>query len=68
MYLCSTIQGNGCKIITTELNQFKDHYDCAIYGYTLSLDFMKKTDPKFINEYKAFVQFACKENKEGKGI
>lgn len=68
MYLCSTVEGNGCKILQTKLTNFNSFHDCAIYGYTISLDFMKKADPKFINEYKAFVQFACKENKEGKGI
>ncbi len=68
VYICSGIAGNNCALIPTKITEFKDHYDCANYGYTVSRDFMKKSDREFINEYRAFVQFNCKETKKGTGI
>ena len=64
MYLCSSIQGNACRQIQVDISQFKDHYDCAIYGYKFAHETISKFDRRFINEYKVYIKFMCKEQAE----
>jgi hypothetical protein len=64
MYICSTIAGNSCKQIQVDISEFKDHYSCAINGYKFAHETISKFDRKFINEYKAYIQFMCMEQAE----
>ena len=47
MWLCSTVPGNECRQIQTEITEFKDHYDCAIYGYKHSLTTIENLNKDF---------------------
>jgi hypothetical protein len=59
MWLCSTVPGNECKQLPTEITEFKDHYDCAIYGYKHSVTTIESFDKDFINEYGVYSKFVC---------
>ena len=59
MWLCSTVPGNECRQIQTEITEFKDHYDCAIYGYKHSVTTIESFDKDFINEYGVYSKFVC---------
>jgi hypothetical protein len=59
MWLCSTVAGNDCRQIQTDIIEFKDHYECAMYGYGNSITTMKKLDKEFVNEYGAYTRFMC---------
>jgi hypothetical protein len=36
MVMCSTVVGNTCKPISTTQIEFKDMYECTVYGYSYS--------------------------------
>ena len=36
MVMCSTTPGNDCKPIPTSQVEFKDMYECTVYGYGYS--------------------------------
>ena len=59
MWLCSTVAGNDCRQISTDIIEFKDHYECAIYGYKHSVTTIEKLDRDFVNEYGAYSKFVC---------
>jgi len=59
MWLCSTVPGNECKQIQTGITEFKDHYDCAVYGYKHSVTTIDNLDKEFINEYLVYTKFMC---------
>jgi len=59
MWLCSTVPGNECKQIQTGITEFKDHYDCAVYGYKHSVTTIDSLDKEFINEYLVYTKFMC---------
>ena len=59
MYICSAIEGNACKIVYTVQSEFKDMYDCTVYGYDYSTDLIKNFDRKFVNEYEVYTKFSC---------
>lgn len=64
MFLCSTIDGNSCKQLKPKITQFKDHRECAIYGYNYSYETILNLNKEFVNEYKIFTQFMCREQTE----
>ena len=59
MWLCSTVPGNECRKIETEIKEFKDHYECSIYGYNTSVDIIKKIEKEFVNSYGIHTKFIC---------
>jgi len=59
MWLCSTVPGNDCTQIYTGIKEFKDNYECTIYGYKSSVLIMEDLDRKFVNKYGAHTQFTC---------
>jgi len=59
IYICSTIPGNECQLVPTENNEFKDMYDCTVYGYQYSSDFIKELNREFVNEQGAYTKFMC---------
>lgn len=61
MLLCSTVPGNDCRQIQTDILEFKDHYECAIYGYKHSITTIEKLDKDFVNEYGAYTKFVCQK-------
>jgi|TARA_X000001382_G_scaffold88667_1_gene63458 hypothetical protein len=60
MFICSLQSGNSCKFIPTEISEFKDHYDCAVYGYNYSHELISEFSREFVNQYSVYVQFMCK--------
>jgi len=36
MVMCSTTPGNKCQPISTTQVEFKDMYECTVYGYSYS--------------------------------
>jgi len=61
MFICSGFAGNECKQIKPEYTNFKDHHDCGVYGYYASHKLMYEFDKDFVNEYKTYIKFMCKE-------
>jgi hypothetical protein len=61
MYLCSQIPGNACKPFEPEYTEFKNYGECARYGYQYSSELMSNFSDKFIEEYRAYIVFDCKE-------
>ena len=66
LHLCSMITGK-CMDPYIPGYQFKTHYDCAIAGYTSSLDALKTlaNDEEYfglerINKEKLAIKFECK--------
>ena len=59
MYICSTVPGNGCKLIETEVNRFNDVYECTLYGYKSSLELINGLSREFVNEHGAHTKFMC---------
>ena len=60
MWLCSGVAGNECIQIQTPKSEFKDMYNCTVYGYKYSYETIKGFKREFINEHKAFTKFTCK--------
>jgi hypothetical protein len=63
MVMCSTTPGNNCQPIATPQVEFKDMYECTVYGYSYSEQVILQLGAKFINDYGAYTKFAC-EKKE----
>ena len=61
MFICSLQSGNACKLIPTDISEFKDHYDCAVFGYDFSHKMISNMSREFINSQGAYMQFVCKE-------
>jgi len=61
MFLCSQISGNGCKPFKPEFTHFDTYHECARYGYSYSDELMTEFSTGFINEYRAYIIFGCKE-------
>ena len=61
MFLCSNIAGNECKQFEPEYNDFKDYHECARHGYDSAADLMNNFSDKFIDEYRTYIVFSCKE-------
>ena len=59
MYICSTVPGNECKLMPTDINQFDDVYECTIYGYKKSLNIISILNREFVNQHGAHTKFIC---------
>jgi len=59
MYICSTIPGNECQLVPTDIDQFNDVYECTIYGYQKSLVLISSLDRNFVNQQGAHTKFIC---------
>mgnify|MGYP003624590244 FL=1 len=62
MFICSGVPGNDCKTMPTPIIEFKTYYECAIYGYEFSTELLKEFSPDFVDQYRAYTAFDCKEN------
>ena len=61
MYICSHVAGNECKLMPTPVLNFNTYSECAIYGYEYSTILLKELDKEFVNTYRAYTLFDCKE-------
>jgi len=61
MYICSHIAGNECKLIPKPVVNFNTYSECAIYGYEYSTILFKEFDKEFVNTYRAYTLFDCRE-------
>ena len=61
MYICSHVAGNECKLMPTPVLNFNTYSECAIYGYEYSTILLKEFDKEFVNTYRAYTLFDCKE-------
>jgi len=59
MVICSTTPGNECKTIDSK--EFKDMYECTLYGYSYSEKIMLELGPDFVNNYGAYTKFSCQK-------
>ena len=41
MFICSSVPGNECKLMSTPVDQFDTYHECAIYGYEHSTQLLK---------------------------
>mgnify|MGYP003144258115 FL=1 len=62
MFICSAIEGNQCKLMPTPINQFKTYHECAYYGYDFSSILLREFDVNFVDTYRTYTAFSCKEN------
>ena len=61
MLLCSNIPGNKCNPFQPEYYEFKNYPECMRYGYEYSSDLMTNFSDEFIDEYRTYIIFSCKE-------
>ena len=61
MYICSHVVGNECKPMPTPVLNFNTYSECAIYGYEYSTILLKEFNSEFVNTYRAYTLFDCKE-------
>ena len=61
MYICSHVVGNECKPMPTPVLNFNTYSECAIYGYEYSTILLKEFNSEFVNTYRAYTVFDCKE-------
>jgi len=61
MLLCSNIAGNECNPFEPEYNEFKNYPECMRYGYEYSSQLMNDFSYEFVNEYRTYIVFSCKE-------
>jgi hypothetical protein len=61
MYICSHVVGNECKLMPTPVLNFNTYSECAIYGYEYSTILLKEFNKEFVNIYRAYTLFDCKE-------
>ena len=61
MYICSHVAGNECKLMPTPVVNFNTYSECAIYGYEYSTILLKEFNKEFVNTYRAYTLFDCKE-------
>ena len=62
MVMCSTTPGNDCKTIPTSQVEFKDMYECTVYGYSYSHRIITEFDPEWVNSMEVYTKFSCKPN------
>mgnify|MGYP003681789432 FL=1 len=62
MFICSHVVGNDCKTLPTEIVQFDTYHECAIYGYSYSAGLLTDMSSEFVDTYRAFTMFDCKES------
>ena len=61
MVMCSTVTGNKCQPISTTQIEFKDMYECTLYGYSYSEKIILELGPEFVNQYGAYTKFFCQK-------
>ena len=61
MFICSHITGNDCKPIATEIEEFNKYHECARHGYKAASELMGNFSKEFIDEYRTYIVFSCKE-------
>ena len=61
MVMCSTTPGNDCQSIPTSQVEFKDMYECTVYGYSYSEQIIIELGAEFITTYGAYTKFACEQ-------
>ena len=61
MVMCSTVTGNKCQPISTTQIEFKDMYECTVYGYSYSEQVIIELGAEFINDYGAYTKFSCQK-------
>jgi len=62
MFICSHVLGNDCKPISSPIEDFNNYHECAIYGYNYSAALLVDMSPDFVDTYRAFTMFDCKES------
>ena len=60
MWLCSYSAGVQCELIKVDINEFKDEYDCTLYGYTYSAELIEKFGREEVNEFNLYTKFLCR--------
>ena len=63
MFICSGVPGNECKLMPTPVSQFNNYHECAYYGYDYSSILLREFNPDFVDTYRTFTAFSCKEEK-----
>ena len=58
MYICSVV-ANQCGEPIQSPIPYETHKDCAIAGYTKSLEVLSEMDDDSINKNKLFFSFTC---------
>ena len=66
MWLCSYGAGVQCELIKTNVNEFKDEYDCTLYGYTYSAELIEKFGREEVNKLNLYTKFLCRPFEEPK--
>ncbi len=61
MFLCSQLSANDCKQFEPEYSHFDTYHECARYGYSYASELMTEFSTGFINEYRTYIIFGCKE-------
>ena len=64
MLLCSNVTGNSCKPFEPQYSSFKHYHECARHGYDYSSELMNNFSKEFIDEYRTYIIFSCKEATE----
>jgi hypothetical protein len=54
-------KSNTCKPISTTQIEFKDMYECTVYGYSYSEQVIIELGAEFINTYGAYTKFSCEQ-------
>ena len=49
MFICSSVPGNDCKLMSTPVDQFDTYHECAIYGYEYSTELLKNFNSDFVD-------------------
>ena len=66
LYMCSMVSGE-CPSSTISGYQFKNHYNCVVFGYKeaynsfRSLEKMEEFEKNYIEQQKLVIKFECKE-------
>ena len=63
LYMCSYTAGS-CLPGYQWPKKFDDMYDCMQAGYTESIKKMEEVGREDVNEYEAFIRFACVKEEE----
>jgi len=63
LYMCSYTAGS-CLPGHEWPKKFDDMYDCMQAGYTESIKKMEEVGREDVNEYEAFIRFACVKEEE----
>ena len=65
MWLCTATTTIDCKQIQVDKTNFKDVYDCTIYGYTHSTKLMREFGREEVNKYNVYTKFLCIPEPDG---